>query len=225
MALNTCKSDIIYPFIQQMDIAFGLISDIRIALKQSRQTPFISSISCGNGSLSLVLETQSSYLGCFQYVGNEWITLDNAQVFGVIRLSTVPVQVYSAQGKWYIDRRCYSFCSDVGGISQLYVTDLKCRPQTTLNLVINGQVQVQHQSGSTVNVVPKSDPYQCIEQKQLSTPYISTVNGNPVKYLDIHSADQDIIIQGPTRLTDNLYQIVVNSGSGFPTCPQWEQQD
>lgn len=223
------KTTTVYPFIDSIPFPTGLIKQLKIALKDTFQTPYISSISSASGYFSLQLQTKSSYIGNFLYNGNKWITLNNSYVFGFVELSGEPTQTFSYSGKWRLDRNCYTFPIELDGMKNFSAQGLSIDKDSTVKLSVAGDLyirQTQESDSSQVNIGRDKDPHKDYTEEILDySTYIKAVNKISANHLNLISSDSSIIVQAPIQKTEDIYIMYIDTSEEFPICKQWIDSD
>lgn len=214
-----------YPFIDKVPFPQGLIKDIKVVLKNGDKQPYISKISCGKGSLQIVLNTISGCLGTFIYQGSPWITLDNDAVFGFVQLVVQPTEDFSYTGIWRLYRGCYTFGSQLHGIQRASANGLSLASSRILNVQLAGDITIRQTTEPfKVNIGRDLQPHQqYTSQLRTSQPYITQVNGLSTTQLIINSSNSSIEVQAPIQVQNSdIYVMYINTLQNFPRCSQWE---
>lgn len=221
------KTTTSYPFKGSIPFPGGLIKQLRVALKNTSQTPFVSSIASAPGYFSLQLQTNSSYIGNFLFQGDKWITLNTENAFGFIQLEVDPVDTFSYSGKWALQRICYTFPVQLDGIKTFTAAGLSVQKGSLVKLSVTGDLSVRENNNqSIVNIGRDSDPHKQYTDNILGfDTYIKTVNNIAVRQLTVKSSDSTIIIENPIPKSSNFYVMYINTKGDFPVCTQWKESD
>lgn len=221
------KTTTSYPFKGGIPFPGGLIKQLRVALKNTTQTPFVSSIASAPNYFSLQLQTKSSYIGNFLFQGDKWITLNNDNAFGFVQLEVVPIDTYSYFGKWQLQRVCYTFPVVLTGIKTFTASGLSVQKGPVVNISVAGDLSVRTTGNSSViNIGRDSAPHKEYTESILGfDTYIKTVNGIAAKQLALVSSDSTIIVERPVHKRGDLYIMYIKTTGDFPVCPEWVQSD
>lgn len=219
----------LYPFLQKTPFPTGCITYIKLALKNTYQVPFITSIHSDQNYFSIELQTQHTYIGNFLYDDNQWITLNNQNVFGFVLLGVVPTEKFSYSGKWNIHRTCYTFPIHLQGLQKASFSGLSVQPSQILSLVLAGDLTLRDNSDSSKNTInigrDSTDHLQYTKDGFQPTTYVKSINGIIADSFIITSSDSSIEVLPVLNKGNDTYVIYLNTKRSFPACPQWAQSD
>ena len=203
-----------------------MIKDIKVALRTKADSVYVSSISGSQQSFILNLSTQKQFLGSFQYKGNLWITLGNANVFGFVQLNHLPTSNFHYTGKWHLDKGCYTFPVTLQGLSSVKVNNTQLYPDTQLQIKLTGNLKTFKEQSDTC-VIKRAETFLVnpLEEAQGYSGYVTSVNGFQCIALNITSSDSSILIQDLKNLTDNTYVLNIDTTKDFPTCKQQQRDE
>lgn len=245
MTLETYRSDILdytYPFASHVPFDLGLIQSMRFALKRCTGQLYVTRILCQPGSFKLRLSSQDQVLGDIQYSGNQWITVDNEDLFGFIKLAVQPSSTFSYEGKWPLHKGAYTYAIDNGGLRQLNTQNGSIINPDYIELQVSGDLQIstdpiQAQFTGGFPVLQSNKVYIRRTEDALNTyavipqaqrisidKVIKTVNTIPANHLVVTSSVNSITVQAPVQVANGLYVMYVSTEKGFPTCQRQQYE-
>lgn len=224
----------IYPFISSIPFPSGCIIDIKLALKSTNQTPYVTAVASKQNYFSIQLQTDHVYIGNFLYTDNKWITLNNQHVFGFVLLGTIPVNTFYFTGKWSLQRSCYTFPVELDGLKKASFSGLSLEPSDILNLAISGDLSLRQRSDSQASNSTSDSAFQVVnigrdqaaheqytESGNQPTTFVKTINGISADELVLETSDSTIDILSVQEKNDQTSVIYIKTKESFPACPQW----
>lgn len=220
---NTQSS--VYPFICNIPFPLGIIKNIKIALKNSIDTPFVSSIVKTSQTFAIEISTVQKVLGSFIYNGNNFINLNNQQIYGFIQLGFYPVKDINCIGKYYIHKSCYTYAVDLEGIKTLKINNKSYVCPRILKIDVNGDCNLTSED-NIITIARSQEPlYSYFQKSADNTQYVLSINSTPCQSLFLHNNQQAIIhINNPELRKDNSYVIYISTSQEFPVCEGQKRQ-
>lgn len=224
-SLNNRES-FIYPFIDSIPFPSGMIRNIKIALKTDNNTPFVSSIIKVGDSFSIQLSNSQKVLGQFIYEGDNFINLNNQNIYGFIQLGYCPEEEMNYRGRFQIHRSCYTQPVYLEGIEELNINNKNVQCPNILKLKCKGECTLQV-AGTDVRLKRTQNPsYSFFQKANDQYNYVLTINGQQCQQLIIKSDAYKIIqVNKATERPEKTYVIYINTSDGFPTCQRQRRQD
>lgn len=216
----------LYPFLHKVPFPQGCIADIKIALKNTNQTPYITAINSAKDFFSIQIQTKNKYIGTFLYAGDLWITVNNNNAFGFILLNITPTNVFSYTGKWYLERCCYTFPVQLQGIKKVFFNGLSLNQQQILNLNFAGDITIRDNSDSKsaiINIGRDANAHEdYTTTNNQPTTFIKSIRGIKADSVIFQSSDSTIEVSPILEKKRSTYVLYINTKSPFPACPQWD---
>ena len=228
------QANIVYPFIQSVPFPMGWVQDVKLALKTSASSVFISSIGTTNNGFFIQLQTPQTYIGYFQ-TQQEWLSIDNQVAFGFVKFGGMPQNTAAQKfsGKWELYKGCYTLPVNIQGISQVAVNGMPIAlsQNNVLQLQLTGDLtQRQSNEQNVANIGRDADShtdYNAVDNSIQAQVGILTVNGISTKKLILVSQDQSWLHIDPVIevLKDGgNYVLYLTSAKTFQGCDPSDSQ-
>lgn len=214
----------VYPFTCTVPFPVGIIKNIKIALKISRDIPFISALVKTEQVFTIQISTKQKVLGSFIDQGDTFINLNNDQIYGFIQLGVYPPSNMNYTGQFNIHKSCYTYSVPLQGLKQLEINNKKYKCEDILKVSVSGDCQIVQDVDCITISRSKDSLYDYFQKQPKNIPYIVSIDNVVCQQLHIEgmTIDKDNIIQvdKPVLRNQKNYVLYIRTSQNFPTCEQ-----
>lgn len=211
-------SSVLYPMAEAVPFPIGTISYLSVYTPQNYAV-YVTSVSSGPGTFILSLADQSGKYSCvFKYSNNIIIKSQSSTgMFGILEMTTKPVQTFSYTGKWKLCKRAVQVNKPNYSYSNITVNNKQYTLSGSLNIQFNGYIKKQNNY-----IIRDASDKTIFSSTPAKTTYttVNKINNVSVQNLNIVSKSQTIQISPIIKPCDNYAVLYINTTENFPVCEQ-----